>query len=223
MTKSLSNMYRDIVQSSIQEILGNEALWLGMQLWDKHFSDADVPSIKDFSFQLCTHLECPELHGKLYTILLSNFFLLRSQASVAAPEILAATHAETDESDPINKLLPSAAMFIVLIREIFSQLNCHPETREHNQAYTQPQLRSLVAALPITIEQRAFWASVLLKGEIIKLRGTSDRELKKIFHQIYLALAESFGPVEADQSIINALQYVERLPIARSYSPHNFL
>lgn len=224
MLKSAPTMYRKIVQDSIRATLGNEALWLGMELWDKHFSDAEVPSIKAFSLQLCDHLERPELHGKLYTILLEKFFLRKNQHSMVSEQNLyAVENTPPPASDPLESLLPSAVVFIVLVREIFSQLDFHPESRGHTQIYTQPQLRNLVASLPLTPEQRAFWGEIILKGETINLRSTSERGLKKIFHQIYLALVENFGPVQADQSLNEAIQHVLRLPAARGYSPRNFL
>ncbi len=228
MAEIATPIYRNIVQDAVEDIFGNEALWLGMELWDKHFAKDPSPSIKAFSQQLCEHLQRPDAHSRLYTTLLGKFFLQRNQQrshdkAVQTPLSQTQAAVQATTMDPMTVLTPSAVLFVHLVRELFAQLGFQPNSRTDEYGYTQAKLRTLIGALPMDMEKRVFWTQVLLKGELIKLRGTSERELKELFHNLYVASVEIFGPIETDQALTEAVQIIERTPQARRYSPRNFL
>lgn len=47
--------------------------------------------------------------------------------------------------------------------------------------------------------------------------------LAEIVHCIYIALCEALGPVEADKLLKTAITHTEKLPLAKTFSPKNFL
>ncbi len=55
-----------------------------------------------------------------------------------------------------------------------------------------------------------------------KLDGTQD-QLVALVHQVYVALCEALGPVDADHLLVSAVRQAERLPEARACPPQRFL
>mgnify|MGYP000560202499 CR=1 FL=1 len=223
MTEPTTLIYRNIIQNSVKNILGDQALWLSMELWDQHFSDNPIPSIKTFSQQLCDQLEKPEAHSQLYTTLLNQFFQQRSQQRTVTVPPVTCNNVIPIESATLKTLPPYASVFTKLVTELFSQLGYHPEPRSNHKVYTQPKLRTLIGSLPLNIEKRVFWTQVLLKGEVHQLDSISEHELKEMFHNLYIAAVELFGPIETDQAVTEAIHNIERTTVGNSYPARNFL
>ena len=51
----------------------------------------------------------------------------------------------------------------------------------------------------------------------------APEELSPIVHCMYIALCEVLGPVEADKILNQAIHYTSQLPLAKKFSPKNFL
>lgn len=78
------------------------------------------------------------------------------------------------------------------------------------------------ARLPAALRQqlRQAWAEPSEKAWKV---DASAKELSEVVHQIYVALCENLGPVDADRIMTGAVQAAERLPQARQFSPKKFL
>ena len=223
MTESTTGIYRNIIRDSVKNILGDEAMWLSIALWDQHFADNPTPSIKVFSQQLCDQLERPELCSQLYITLLNKFFQQRRQQRDVTQAAPPANNVIPIESATRKTLAPYVSVFTKLVTELFSQLGYHPEPRSNHKVYTQPKLRTLISSLPLNMEKRLFWTQVLLKGEEHRLESISEHELKEMFHNLYIAAVELFGPIETDQAVTEAIHSIERANAGNSYPARNFL
>jgi hypothetical protein len=76
--------------------------------------------------------------------------------------------------------------------------------------------------LPAALRQQLHQAWAAPSDKAWKVEA-SAKELSEVVHQIYVALCENLGPVDADRIMTGAVQTAERLPQARQFSPKKFL
>lgn len=73
---------------------------------------------------------------------------------------------------------------------------------------------------PVRRQVRDAWAQPMQYHWVIE--GT-PQELSQVVHQLYVALCEALGPVDADQVLNRAVRAAEQIPQARQFSPRKLI
>lgn len=126
-----------------------------------------------------------------------------------------------EPAPPEPPLPPHQVVFSTLVGSLVDGVRqYHPD--ELADVLSDCRARLDKARIPPALRAAAREALVTPTSHAWKLDGTQD-QLIAMVHEVYVALCEALGPVDADHLLMLSVRQAERLPEARSCPPNRFL
>lgn len=147
-------------------------------------------------------------------------------AGWTAPAPSAPAPLETVPSSPSSAAAPSAisahqAVFATLMGSVMAGVRqFHPDALADLLADGRARFERL--RVPAALRQGARKALSAEDASTWVLEGSVE-QLSSLVHELYVALCEALGPVDADQILMQAVRQAEQRPEARQVPPSRFL
>lgn len=116
---------------------------------------------------------------------------------------------------------PEVEVFAALMHDLVERLQSH-HAADFGPVRSDVLLELERSRLPTGLRQqiREAWAEPEFKAWKVDAQA---KELSELVHQVYVAVCENLGPVNADRIMTAAVQTADRLPQARQFSPKKFM
>lgn len=145
----------------------------------------------------------------------------RAVSAESLQPVTAALQASAPPPPPAVQTSPDRAVCAELLRSVLGEVQrFHGAALSDLRSGALEQLDQGKLSQPVRRQVRDAWAQPLQYHWVIE--GT-PQELSQVVHQLYVALCEAIGPVDADQVLNRAVRAAGQIPQAQQFSPRKLI
>ena len=196
-----------VVYQGLMEAIDKESAMKATRIWLNEFSDKPLYAVRPFIDRIYSNLELEIPRADLQRNLLGAMMSAGENKAETNPKVF------DDDIDRIVKLSKTKLVqtkhkgFMVLIDEIFERIKVLDAEAELTiKVYLFDHLHSIgvKGSLASNVKE---WLSE--KRKDVNLGDLTQKQMRKVFHIIYVAACEYFGPVEADKMVSSIILELE--------------
>lgn len=133
-------------------------------------------------------------------------------------------HPETESTDSLSSLSHSEYTFSVFINNLlsFAKRIDDDSLADIIDYFSDKKTLSKMKLSGMTTKSVLSWIGQDL-NENINAQNMSEKDMQNIFHNVYISLCESLGPVDTDRVLSKSLDRTEKDPKTANYPSSNFI